>query len=170
LPRSAFQRRSRVEANAPPVPFDRARFEQYIGLFDKGDPAVMAFWADDVVMHLGPHTIETPRGIYEHFTNLHESMTESNRVLFFVSDDRWMAVKLRGEMTAVRDFEMLGTQVKRGMVQRIEGVVLYELAKGRIRGIDCQPVTELNHWEYVEQRTTQQGTDRQTDVKDGSWS
>jgi hypothetical protein len=139
-----------VETDAPSVLFDRARFERYLHLFDKSDPAVMEFWADDVVMRLGPHALETPRGIYEHFKNLHEFMAESNQVLSFESDERRMAVKLRGEMTAVRDFEMDGMHAKKGMVQRIEGVVLYELDRGRIKSIDCQPVTELNHWEYVE--------------------
>jgi hypothetical protein len=158
-----------VETSDSPALFDRARFERYIGLFDESDPAVMDFWAEDVVMHLGPHVLETPRGLYEHFKNLHQFMAERNQLLFFVSDERRMAVKLRGEMTAVRDFEMDSMRAKQGMVQRIEGVVLYELDGGRIKSIDCQPVTELNHWEHVEQRDEARN-ERSNRVKDGSGS
>lgn len=133
------------------VPFDQARYQKYIDLYCAFDPAFMQFYAEDVVMTLGPNRLKGRQAVYDYFTPLRYNIKETIDVTFFVADASRMAVQVNGGFICtgdINDTKLWGRPLKKGEARRIQGVLLYTVDKsGKIKTIGGPPPEVIHDWQ-----------------------
>lgn len=130
---------------------DRPRFQEYIEYFNADDPRYAEeFYADDVVMELGPDTYRGKREIYECFQELGAGLDgKIVSVDFFVSDATGLAALITGELRATQDIDnpwFSPHTIKKGSVRRQRSVVLYGVENGKFNLIRSLPPEILDDW------------------------
>ena len=152
---ASFMAATPLEAGAQTcsVPFDRARFQKYIDLYCAFDPAFMEFYAEDVVMKLGPLQAKGRQAIYDLFKPRRDNIKETIDVIFFVSDANSMAAQVNGGFFCTGDIDnkdkLWPRPLKKGEVRRVRGVLLYTLDKnGKIKTIAGPPPEVVQEWHY----------------------
>lgn len=142
-----------ADAQTCKAPFDRARFQKYIDLYCAFDPAFMDFYAEDVVMNLGPFQARGRQAIYDAYKPTRYNMKETIDVIFFTSDAGGMAAQVNGGFFCTGDIDNKDKRwdrpLKKGEVRRVRGVLLYTLDKnGKIKTIDGPPPEIIQDWHF----------------------
>ncbi|MEP7312965.1 MAG: nuclear transport factor 2 family protein, partial [Pseudomonadota bacterium] len=85
--------------------FTRERYNEYVTLFNAGDPGFIKFYHDDVAFELGAQVIRTPAAIRDFYAEVRAHIHEKVDVTHFVSDPTGVAVLLPTEFKVYKDWE-----------------------------------------------------------------
>lgn len=150
-----------IAAQCPPLPVDRKAFNRYLELFTARDPAFTEFYTPDVVLRIEgaapdesgtskvPPDMHGREGILNFYRMLWTHVREQIEVKFFVADADRIAVELLGAFICTKDIDdpkQWGRPVKKGEVRRQQGMVLYELEKGKFKLIRAVSANQLHDW------------------------
>lgn len=115
----------------------RERYDEYLTLFNNGDPGFIKFYHDDVVLHLGTQEIRTPKGIRDFYAEVRAHIHEKVEATHFVSDATGIAVLLPSEFKVYKDWEngFFQRPLKKGEVLRIVSIGLYWVKDGKFKEI-----------------------------------
>lgn len=104
--------------------------EHYIGAFNRADfDGFTAFYAEDVVLHLGQKTVlRGKQAIRDFYTGVFEKVRETLTIGKVVLDDTGLAAIIGSEFHALADWPdfIVGPMV-RGQSIFIESIVLYDI-------------------------------------------
>lgn len=129
----------------------RELFDQYVARYNATDPAVAAFYADDIVMETAPPL----RGVAEVLRfrqELSAYVIDTLHVEHFVADGNGVAAQCLAEFRCVRDMPLtamtglFGRVVRKGQVLKQRGATLYGVTNGRFTFIRSFPPIILQDW------------------------
>jgi hypothetical protein len=129
----------------------RAQYDQYIALYNAGDPAFAQFYRDDAVMETVP-PLQGAAAIVQFTKELRTYLTEHITIEFFVSDEHGAASQMLGEFRCIRDMPLtafgglFGKAVKAGQVFRQRGIILYGVKDGKFQFIRASPPIIVQDW------------------------
>jgi len=129
----------------------RERYDQYIKLYNDGDPAFAQFYHDDVVMETVP-PLTSARAIVDFSREMRTYVIDHVRVDYYVADDTGSAAQFLGEFRCVRDMPitalsgLFGRAIKKGQVLKQRGIILYGVKNGKFTFIRAAPPIILQDW------------------------
>ena len=126
----------------------REQYQEYLDLFNKGDPTFIKFYAPDVVFDLGTQQIKTAEGIRDFYEPVHAHIHETVTVSQFVSDATGIAVEMPTEFKVYKDWEngFFQRPLKTGEVMRTISFVLYTVENRKFKHIKVARYKQINDW------------------------
>ena len=131
--------------------FTRDQFERYVARYNAADPAVAAFYANDIVMETAPPL----HGVAEVLLfrqELRAYVVDTIHVEHYVADEHSVAAQCLAEFRCVRDMPLnamsglFGRAVRKGHVLKQRGAMLYGVANGQFTFIRPFPPIVLQDW------------------------
>ncbi|MFD4602381.1 nuclear transport factor 2 family protein [Streptomyces sp. NPDC058464] len=118
----------------------RADYERYLRLFMESDPAWKEYYAPGAAMEFptpdgSTMLLQGVEAIDAAFKSIHEIMSESPELIWFVADEHAVAAKIQSTFAVKRDADYMGVSVKKGQVMRQQGVIHYTMENGRIKRV-----------------------------------
>ncbi len=128
--------------------FTRERYDEYVALFNAGDPSFIKFYHDDVLFELANRTIKGATAIRDFYAEVRAHIHEKVEVTHFVSDPTGVAVLLPSEFKVYKDWEngYFQRPLKKGEVLRIVSIGLYWVEGGKFKRIMSARQKLVNDW------------------------
>jgi len=127
--------------------FDRAAYDRYIQLMNKGDLNFIDYYSDDVSFVMN---IRGKKAVWDFYIRQQPYVMETLEVLFFCSDRGGAAAQILSKIQCVRncdDPSIFGRNLVAGEVQLVRGCLLYGLnSQGKIAEIKGPPPEILQPW------------------------
>lgn len=135
--------------SAKSTAWTQAKYETYVGLFMKSDPGWKAYYAPDAVFELpgadGKTTLlHGVDQIEATFKPIHEIMTETSKIDWFVADQDSAAVKIESAFVVKKDAVYMGMKIKKGQTMQQTGVLYYLMENGKITRVESGGSSQSN--------------------------
>jgi ketosteroid isomerase-like protein len=129
----------------------RARYEQYIALYNVFDLAFLDYYTDDITLDSMP-PIKGRAAALDFFREIRSYAVDTIEVQRYVADATGAAARVVGEFHCVRDMPatalsgLFGRSVKKGQVRRQLGTLMYGVKGGKFSSISPAPPVTLQDW------------------------
>jgi len=137
--------------------FARQMFDEYVALYNQGDPAFGRFFTEDIVLETSPMIIGR-QAVIDYVVALRHCLAETVRIERFAAvGEETCTAQMLTQMTCTRDlpvtaFEgLFGQAVRAGQVLRHRSVVTYGIREGRFMFIRGGPPIEATGWTWPTQ-------------------